>query len=1033
MKSKKSHIRRADRVSSEAWKHTKLLSAVTWDVFSPPPSNSMKGKLLPGGLGRYRHRRKLSIEVHDQQTPDNGHYKECVLRVLVPSNKVKNAEAVREGLLKMRKEEGSEETFTSVRHIDTGGTDDDDHTVHTMGAGVLRDTGGRDFEGWKPRYRIPITGMTEKRQEGRSVFVTIEAGLTQQEREYIFDSGDDAIGFCETLQHEKNLEQNRKEERIKSALGGLSLPAFETISLLIEIVSCWDIPAGDITGTSDPFVVCMMGREQIHKTDVIPRTLEPIYTIKTGSLFILTVESKELFMNGGLSFLVEDRDGFSSNDLLGVTTVPAVALYKAKGERMEFKFNTKGFLAIRCRRATEHDKEFMAQYNKSRVAVVTQDRPKTLGNDILSMIAKSTKKVDGTKVYKVRPGPDPENVEKTEWMSDEAIKEAMMEPSRHWLDSGTGDLGMVHLEILECLDLPNMDVGGFLGNKTDAFVAVVYEDTYVATDTINDCLSPRWLPWTKRAFTLRMAHPSSRILIGVFDYDPGLSDHDLIGRVSIDVTNMEVDTEYLLSYDLFASSHIEGRKSRGIVRVRLRMEVPNARRYAMAGIEPPKVCFINVKGKKDFRVVRQTCMGMYDYTRYLNELRAYQHVSFYLEDALATLLLWRGHFPVRVGSKELMLPLHSLSAFLGWRNHSPNLWRRCSSYKSILQEIFTGKKPNRQKTIKPFQNWEETKAELDGYMARIVEAQKQAAIAEAKAAKDALIHEKEEEKRLEDLKETDTTTKTRGIVASVDPMARTMLPFQLALGMFCRIVRFAKNVIIWEEAYFSFWLVTTCIFLSIACLFIPWLWLLKWGSRLFVWTVFGPWMKLLDLFLDRIKEKWSNTELWEQLEAARSLDAKLERRVKKENAKKMKQMKQYMFGKFSMEVPVLKMERYSDVPLPDSSAKPYQSKELSLAEIAMEEAGYNRTRIPGQNLIGDMIPKIESQNFTVAPTGQAILRFDMLSPRSLGLGMKEAGSTRDAYVKIGSIVVAAGVLTVVGVPFLASCTELLVSKALGHG
>ena len=65
---------------------------------------------------------------------------------------------------------------------------------------------------------------------------------------------------------------------------------------------------------------------------------------------------------------------------------------------------------------------------------------------------------------------------------------------------GTGDLGKIHLEILEvrcfllkcilvcygtskvvisraqCIGLPNLDVGGFLGNKTDAFVAVVYED-----------------------------------------------------------------------------------------------------------------------------------------------------------------------------------------------------------------------------------------------------------------------------------------------------------------------------------------------------------------------------------------------------------------------------------------------------------------------------------------------------------------------------------------------------------------------------
>jgi hypothetical protein len=40
--SKRSHIRRAERISSEASKDTQMLSAVTWDIFSPPPINSFK-------------------------------------------------------------------------------------------------------------------------------------------------------------------------------------------------------------------------------------------------------------------------------------------------------------------------------------------------------------------------------------------------------------------------------------------------------------------------------------------------------------------------------------------------------------------------------------------------------------------------------------------------------------------------------------------------------------------------------------------------------------------------------------------------------------------------------------------------------------------------------------------------------------------------------------------------------------------------------------------------------------------------------
>jgi hypothetical protein len=193
-------------------------------------------------------------------------------RVLAPSTKAKNVEAVRNAFSKMRKDVGTEEALTSVRESGGVDRDDDDQTVHTFGTGVLQDTGGREFEGWKPRYRIPINGITVKRQEDKSVFVIIDAGTGFQERELIFDSDDDALEFCEKLQQEQDSELDRKKGRTKAALGGIELPKFETISLLIEIVSCWDIPAGDITGTSDPFVVCMMGKEQIHKTDVIYRT-----------------------------------------------------------------------------------------------------------------------------------------------------------------------------------------------------------------------------------------------------------------------------------------------------------------------------------------------------------------------------------------------------------------------------------------------------------------------------------------------------------------------------------------------------------------------------------------------------------------------------------------------------------------------------------------------------------------------------------------------------------------------------------------
>ena len=114
-----------------------------------------------------------------------------------------------------------------------------------------------------------------------------------------------------------------------------------------------------------------------------------------------------------------------------------------------------------------------------------------------------------------------------------------------------------------------MDLG-VLGNKTDAFVQIVYEDCICKTEVINDKSNPRFMPWTRRAFVLHTTYPSSVINLGVFDYDPGLSminDHDFIGRAAVDVTNLRPDTEYLLNYTLYDSALVEKRKANGTVKV----------------------------------------------------------------------------------------------------------------------------------------------------------------------------------------------------------------------------------------------------------------------------------------------------------------------------------------------------------------------------------------------------------------------------------------------------------------------------------
>jgi hypothetical protein len=195
---------------------------------------------------------------------------------LAPANKQKSLQVKKEAKSGRSLEQGSASTFTSIRDItvDDNGYEDDDKSVNTNMEGthgILRDTGGKHFDGWKPKYRFPCRSVTVKSQHKTSIFVLIKVQNVKQERELIFDTMDDAQKFCDSLSREKQNEINRAEVRLQAVLGDIKLPPFETVTLLVEIVSGWNLPIGDFI-SSDPYVVCMLGREEVHRTMHISKT-----------------------------------------------------------------------------------------------------------------------------------------------------------------------------------------------------------------------------------------------------------------------------------------------------------------------------------------------------------------------------------------------------------------------------------------------------------------------------------------------------------------------------------------------------------------------------------------------------------------------------------------------------------------------------------------------------------------------------------------------------------------------------------------
>lgn len=228
--------------------------------------------------------------------------------------------------------------------------------------------------------------------------------------------------------------------------------------------------------------------------------------------------------------------------------------------------------------------------------------------------------------YKVRPTPDPLRPEETAWMTKAEIQEECMKESLNWIDSGSGKFGRLFVEVIGCDELPNMDTGGFAGNKTDAFVSLIFEDAVARTDIIDDSLAPRWMPWTKRAFIFHILHSSSDLHLGVFDYDEGINptdDHDVIGKVSVDISNLRKNTVYTFTYDIHTTNRMSNlsdkkvfRKRTGTITFRLRVEIDDERMLLLSSLEPPPPMYVNTKSRKDFRVVRATCEGKYNMDHY---------------------------------------------------------------------------------------------------------------------------------------------------------------------------------------------------------------------------------------------------------------------------------------------------------------------------------------------------------------------------------------------------------------------------------
>jgi C2 domain len=768
------------------------------------------------------------------------------------------------------------------------------------------------------------------------------------------------------------------------------------------------------------FCILKLGERLIHKSLPAEGGLNPIWTVSTGAFFIFSATPSALIHEKlQISVYTKKVDPLvliETIHMIGKSEIDLSDVLISHGkneERYEVCLHDddsdmeRGTLTLRFRLAIPSDERFLSllrnkpellkQPSKRAIATANLSDYDVANNEIVKSLlvtetnetkvasesfmhvlssAFTTKtkfdKTSGSSVVLVKPFPDPANVKETTYLSSQELQKLTMLPSNEWIEAGSGKVGKVYLEILSCKDLPNVDVGQAIGNLTDCFISAVFEDAMVQTNVIDDELSPHWLPWTQRAFILKMMHPASTLYIAAFDYDLGISKHEPLGRVAVNISSFQPGTDYTLTYKLYPSANVTDRTAAGSIMIRVRIEYNDEREALLAALRPRPTFHINVRKEKSLQVLRYTCFGEYgddnehpfDLTvtrSYVNEIFEYKrNIVYCIGDALRSLIYWRPQ--VRVA--KIYLPLHSFLFFcsattlverpylapsflllsIAWimiashtlRMQHPSPWHRCQPLRYYFNILRTGKSPRLVRSIKVNQGAKESEKYEKEWERRLEQ--------------DTMLAAKQYEMQQEIASIGDESIHTKVPLGIPLDMIVRLTRYQGIVGRMCKKMRLVKSIVTWEEGAVSFWLTLTFLTAGIVSLLLPWLFILQWGSRIIVWGLFGPQMMLLDWWL-RVEGK-DEAALQKAVENFKK-DSWIAR-IRRQEALKLRDMKCLAFGKYITLIPSHNLSRHFDRPLPSSSARIHSSgmKEEKIAPLG----------IPGQQLFGAILPRSESES-----------------------------------------------------------------------
>ena len=210
-------------------------------------------------------------------------------------------------------------------------------------------------------------------------------------------------------------------------------------------------------------------------------------------------------------------------------------------------------------------------------------------------------------------------------MNRDELRAEMNKPSAffHDLRRNNNEIGLLKLEILQCIGLPRLDAVG----ENDAFCLAVCGSYAFQTDVSPPNQNPMWLSKMRRACMFPLYHAYARLYVGVFDYDGEAERDDFAGRVVLDVARMRPNCTYDVTLPLRKSAHVYMRRKHGAIRIRFHVSWYSERAAMLSYLpkgapkfEPHESVTVNCCDKKSFQNVALTVHGTHPPGRFSMKL-----------------------------------------------------------------------------------------------------------------------------------------------------------------------------------------------------------------------------------------------------------------------------------------------------------------------------------------------------------------------------------------------------------------------------